>query len=75
MAIMIRYCTYLNPIVEQDHRAVKWMTRRMRGFKSFEAAYCMIAGMEVRHVIRKGQLAYTIKASHTSAEQFYSLAA
>ena len=37
-AITIRKRKYLNNIVEQDHRAVKRVTRPMLGFKSFEAA-------------------------------------
>ena len=36
-AITIRKRKYLNNIVEQDHRAVKRVTRPMLGFKSFEA--------------------------------------
>src|SRR5919205_1244073 len=55
-AIMIRHAKYLNNIVEQDHRAVKRLTRPMLGFKSFWAARCTIAGIEVMHAIRKGQL-------------------
>src|SRR5919108_4543842 len=54
--IGIRHSKYLNNIVEQDHRAVKRITRPMLGFKSFWAARCTIAGMEVMHAIRKGQL-------------------
>ena len=54
-AIVIRHAKYLNNLVEQDHRAVKRLTRPMLGFKSFWAARCMIAGIEVRHAIRKGQ--------------------
>ena len=34
-AIMIRHSKDLNNIVEQDHRAVKRLTRPMLGFKSF----------------------------------------
>ena len=34
-AIEIRQIKYLNNIVEQDHRAVKRVTRPMLGFKSF----------------------------------------
>jgi putative transposase len=30
--IVIRQVKYLNNIVEQDHRAVKWITRPMLGF-------------------------------------------
>jgi hypothetical protein len=47
----------------------------MLGFKSFWAARCMIAEMEVMHAIRKGQLTSTKNAPQTLAEQFYALAA
>jgi len=42
--IAIRQVKYLNNIVEQDHRAVKRITRPMLGFESFEAAQCTLAG-------------------------------
>jgi transposase-like protein len=73
-AIVIRHCKYLNNIVEQDHRAVKRITRPMLGFKSFWAARCTVAGIEVMHALRKGQLT-TGNAPQTPAEQFYALAA
>src|SRR5258708_222541 len=37
-AIVIRHSKYLNNIVEQDHRAVKRLTRPMLGFTSFCSA-------------------------------------
>lgn len=60
---------------EQAHRAVKRLTRPILGLKSFGAACCTIAGMEIMHAIRKGQLATSGVLSHTPAEQFYALAA
>jgi putative transposase len=74
-AIIIRHCKYLNNIVEQDHRAVKRITSPMLGFKSFWAARCTIAGIEVMHALRKGQRQTTGIVSQTPAEQFYALAA
>ena len=74
-AIVIRQCKYLNNMVEQDHRAVKRLVRPMLGFKSFWAACCTIAGIEVMHAIRKGQLATTENARQTPVKQFYALAA
>ena len=47
---------YLNNIVEQDHRAIKRQTRPMLGFKSFWSAAITVAGIELMHMIRKGQL-------------------
>lgn len=74
-AIEIRQCKYLNNIIEQDHRAVKRVLRPMLGFKSFWAAQSTLAGIEVMHMIRKGQLQRDGRETQTPAEQFYSLAA
>jgi putative transposase len=71
--IEIRQVKYLNNIVEQDHRAVKRVVRPMLGFKSFRSAAATIAGVELMHMIRKGQLPATGKLR--PAQQFYSLAA
>jgi putative transposase len=75
-AIIIRQVKYLNNLVEQDHRAVKRVTRPMLGFKSFDAAQGTLAGIELMHMIKKRQM--MIEAGDeglTAAEQFYSLAA
>ena len=74
--IIIRQVKYLNNIVEQDHRAVKRVTRPMLGFKSFEAAQDTLVGIELMHMIKKKQM--RVEAGDeglTAAEQFYSLAA
>jgi len=73
-AIIIRHSTYLNNIVEQDHRAVKRVVRPILGFKSFWSARCTIAGIEIMHAVRKGQLLIPEHAPQTPAEQFYALA-
>src|SRR6266700_6525683 len=54
-AIAIRKIKYLNNIVEQDHRAVKRVTRLMLGFKSFTAAHDTLVGIELMHMIKKRQ--------------------
>ena len=71
-SIELRQVKYLNNIVEQDHRAIKRMTRPMLGFKSFWSAAITLAGIEIMHMIRKGQL--ICKGILTPAQQFYSLA-
>lgn len=48
---------YLNDIVEQDHRAIKRMTRPMPGFKAFRSAATTVAGVEIMHVIGKANRA------------------
>ena len=74
-AIVIRKTKYLNNIIEQDHRAVKRMTRPRLGFKAFDAAQSTLTGIELIHMLRKGQLTGGSKAGLTAAEQFYALAA
>jgi putative transposase len=75
-AIVIWQVKYLNNIVEQDHRAVKRVTRPMLGFKAFEAAHSTLIGIELMHMIKKRQLVVEDGAEGlTAAEQFYSLAA
>ena len=75
-AIEIRQIKYLNNIVEQDHRAVKRVTRPMLGFKSFHAARRTLVGIELMHMIKKKQMrGETADEGRTAAELFYSLAA
>ena len=74
LPIELRQSKYLNNIVEQDHRAVKRITRPMLGFKSFRYARILIAGIETMHMIRKGQLGDIKDRASSAASQFYSLA-
>jgi len=75
-AIEIRQIKYLNNLVEQDHRAVKRITRPMLGFKSFAAAQNTLVGIELMHMIKKRQMGGKEgDEGHTAAGQFYSLAA
>jgi putative transposase len=75
-AIVIRRVKYSNNVVEQDHRAVKRVTRPLLEFKSFDAAQSTLAGIELMHMIKKRQLVGKIgQEGPTAAEQFYALAA
>jgi putative transposase len=75
-AIIIRQVKYLNNVVEQDHRCVKRVTRPMLGFKSFDAAQHTLAGLELMHMLKKGQrVAEEGTEGLTPAAQFYALAA
>jgi putative transposase len=69
--IETRQVQYLNNLVEQDHRAIKRMTRPMLGFKSFWSAAITIAGIEIMHMIRKGQM--RSRATLCPVEPFYSI--
>ena len=63
-----------NNIVEQDHRAIKRRTRPMLGFKKFACACILLNGIELMHMIYKGQMK-SHGLERTAAQQFYSLAA
>ena len=73
--IEIRQCKYLNNIVEQDHRAVKRMVRPMMGFKAFYSAQTTLAGIELMHMIRKGQMRSSRCHEISHIEECYALAA
>jgi putative transposase len=53
--IKIRQCRYLNNIIEQDHRMIKWRILLGLGFKEFESAKRTISGIEVVRMIKKIQ--------------------
>jgi putative transposase len=74
-SISIRQVKYLNNLVEQDHRAVKRMTRPMLGFKSFDAAQYTLTGIELMHMLRKGQWEGGAAQGLTAAAEFYALTA
>src|SRR5450830_460719 len=74
IAMVVRQIKYLNHIVEQDHRAVKRITKPMLGFKSFQSAKSILAGIELMHMIRKGQLMMEGTDNLSFADQFYALA-
>jgi len=70
MLIIVRQVKYLNNIVEQDHRAVKRVTKPMLNFKSFQSAKCVLTGIELMHMIRKGQILLQGCIKLSFAEQF-----
>jgi putative transposase len=72
--IVVRQVKYLNNIVEHDHRAIKRMTKPMLNFKSFRSARNVLAGIELMHMIRKGQMIVADQNPMSFAEQFYALA-
>jgi putative transposase len=52
-SIAIREMKYLIYPVEQDDYDMNRVTRPKRGFKSFEAAQCTLAGVERMHMLKK----------------------
>jgi transposase-like protein len=73
--IRIRQSAYLNNRIEQDHRAVKRRIRSMLGFKSIASARTILGGIEMVHMMRKGQAKYGRNPQPSLAEQFDLLTA
>ncbi|THD51278.1 IS6 family transposase, partial [Enterobacteriaceae bacterium ML5] len=71
----IRQSKYLNNLVEQDHRNIKRRIQPMLGFKSSSRAQAILAGIELIHMIHKGQYQHSAGAHLSPAEQCYLLAA
>jgi transposase-like protein len=73
--IRIRQSRYLNNWIEQNHRAIKRRIRPMLGFKSMNGARAVLGGIEMIHMMRKGQAKYACNPQPSLAEQFEILAA
>jgi putative transposase len=72
---MANHNNRVNNIVEQDHRAVKRVTRPMLGFKSFYAARRTLVGIELMHMLKKKQgVGAEGNDAPSATEQFYALA-
>jgi putative transposase len=68
--ILVRQVLNLKNIVEQDHRAIKRVTKPMLNIKSFCAAGSLLAGIELIHMIRKGQFVLTALRPYRSRTNF-----
>jgi putative transposase len=73
--IEIRQNKYLNNVVEQDHRFIKRRTKPALGYKSFSGAKQTITGIEIAHMIKKGQLKNSNQNNKSVFNQFLSLVA
>ena len=54
--VNLRKIKYLNNVVEQDHRFIKRIISPMLGFRSFCTAIKTLKGIEIMHMIKKGQV-------------------
>jgi transposase, IS6 family len=52
--VLHRTSKHLNNIIEADHRLMKPVIRRARGFKTMRTAYATIKGFETMRMIRCG---------------------
>jgi transposase-like protein len=65
-----RPSAYLNNIVEQDHPFIKKRIAAGLGFRSVEGAMNTIAGYEVMHMIRRGQVRWLAKGDTLGQRAF-----
>ncbi|MFL9921710.1 IS6 family transposase [Paraburkholderia fungorum] len=72
--VRIRQPKHLNNLVKQDHRAIKPRTRPMLGFKTSRCARFLLAGIEIMHMIAKGQMKCARGTPPSAPDQFYELA-
>ena len=54
--LILRQNKYMNNIIEQDHRRVKWKMNHAMGYHSMWHAWATTTGVEIMHIIKKGQL-------------------
>jgi transposase-like protein len=71
--MQLRQQKYLNNIVEQDHRFIKKRVRSMLGLKMFRTAKQIICGVEVMHMLKKGQLQQGVKSVQSEIEFIHKL--
>ena len=66
----VRQIKYLNNLVEQDHRSVKRITNAALGYQSFHTAWRTIRGIEIMHMINKGQVESVSKKDVLEQKKF-----
>jgi len=53
--VEIRHVKYLNNIIEQDHRSIKWIIAPMLGFQSFRSVNKTLKGIEAMNMVKKNK--------------------
>ena len=66
----LRQVKYLNNRIEQDHRGVKKITKASLGYQSFHTAWRTIRGIEIMHMINKGQVDGVRNRDSVSQKEF-----
>ena len=68
-----RCSKYMNNLIEQDHRRVKWQNRHAMGYWSYKTAYRTIRGIETMHMLFKKQLYHLFDQGARSIQRFIHL--
>lgn len=58
--------------MEQDHHAIKRIIKPTMGFKDFRCARIILSGVELMHMIRKGQM-QDDDVVKSASKKFYSI--
>ncbi|MEQ9115643.1 MAG: IS6 family transposase [Rickettsiales bacterium] len=66
----LRTKKYLNNLIEQDHRRVKWKTKDSLGYQSYKTAYNTIRGIETMHMLFKKQLYHLFSTTAKDIKNF-----
>lgn len=69
-SVELRQVKYLNNLIEQDHRFIKWLVKPGMSFFSFETARRTLQGYEVMHMMRKGQVQGVNKGDSSDQAEF-----
>ena len=59
--LILRQNKYINNIIEQDHRKVKWKMNHAMGYHTMWNTWATTTGVEVIHMLRKGQVPFISK--------------
>jgi IS6 family transposase len=71
----LRQRKYLNNLVEQDHRFIKWLVKLGMGFFSSETAWHTLQGYEAMNMRRSGQIEPTFRSFSRKFYRFVHRAA
>ena len=66
----LRQSKYLNNLVEQNHRLIERLVRTGSGFASFHTTRRILAGYEIRSMVRKGQVS-AVPANDMAAQNAF----
>ena len=59
--VVLRQCTYLNNVIDQDHRTVTKRVWLAKGYGSLHSAWRTLQGIETVNMIRKGRVRWLAK--------------
>ena len=71
--LILRQNKYLNNIIEQDHRRVKWKMNHAMGYHTMWHAWATTTGVEVMHMLKKGQVSWSSRTKNAQSRCHFVL--